>query len=617
MADNINSLNAEVGMDTTNFKIGTKELDRQMRLAESAFKSAASTMEDWGASEQGLEEKIKSLSAKIDIQKQKVAKLASEYQRISKEQGENSAGAKEMLISLNYQTAALGRNQTELEKHKSTLGKMRDTTESTSDKLLSLDKDLKVVESELNITSTSTNDLKQNMNLLTQATEIHKQKLDLLEKEYADVTTQQGKNSNAAKDLKIQINNETAALNKNQAMLKGSTSGATDLNGILGQLSSTTGLNVSPALSDLTSIIGGGAGLLAGLGGIVGAAFAATNALVDMSIETASISDDLMTLSSQTGLSVETIQELTYASGLLDTPVDTITSSMARLTRTMSSAKDRTSEQAEAFRRLHVGVTDASGHLKDNETVFYETIDSLKKVSNETERDALSMTIFGKSAQDLNPLIQAGSGKLAELSEEAHDVGYVMSDETVQSFGKLDDATVRTNLSVDAFKHRLSKVLLPAVTDVNGGLKAMLDNMFKLGGNAPIVDIINSIKSANGETAAASKAYANGTNYHTGGVALVGEEGPELVNLPVGSQVYTASETRNLLNSQNKASANLINFNSSPSNPDGTVPPQSSTTRTVTVKNYITLKADDLEDAAHLARILNDFEQVKNAGEAY
>src|SRR5690606_13841588 len=33
-------------------------------------------------------------------------------------------------------------------------------------------------------------------------------------------------------------------------------------------------------------------------------------------------------------------------------------------------------------------------------------------------------------------------------------------------------------------------------------------------------------------------AYANGTNFHPGGLALVGERGPELVSMPRGSRVY-------------------------------------------------------------------------------
>ncbi len=41
-------------------------------------------------------------------------------------------------------------------------------------------------------------------------------------------------------------------------------------------------------------------------------------------------------------------------------------------------------------------------------------------------------------------------------------------------------------------------------------------------------------------------AFAKGTNYAPGGLALVGEQGPELVNLPRGSKVATAARTRAL-----------------------------------------------------------------------
>jgi tape measure domain-containing protein len=44
--------------------------------------------------------------------------------------------------------------------------------------------------------------------------------------------------------------------------------------------------------------------------------------------------------------------------------------------------------------------------------------------------------------------------------------------------------------------------------------------------------------------------YAMGTNFAPGGLAMVGERGPELVNLPRGSKVNTANQTRNILNNQ-------------------------------------------------------------------
>lgn len=73
--------------------------------------------------------------------------------------------------------------------------------------------------------------------------------------------------------------------------------------------------------------------------------------------------------------------------------------------------------------------------------------------------------------------------------------------------------------------------------------------------NSAISDITGSISSAQNKlqnsmqsahqavNTVARKSYAIGTQYHTGGRALVGEYGPEEVILPVGSKVLTASET--------------------------------------------------------------------------
>ena len=42
--------------------------------------------------------------------------------------------------------------------------------------------------------------------------------------------------------------------------------------------------------------------------------------------------------------------------------------------------------------------------------------------------------------------------------------------------------------------------------------------------------------------------YATGTNFHPGGLAWVGEKGPELLNLPRGSQIYNNQESRAIAN---------------------------------------------------------------------
>ncbi len=162
------------------------------------------------------------------------------------------------------------------------------------------------------------------------------------------------------------------------------------------------------------------------VGGLVGALASST---MDMS----KTADDLLTLSTQTGLTTDQLQEFEYASELVDVSTDTLQGSLVKLTNNMQTAATGTGSAAEAFKTLKVKVADSQGHLKNNYDVSLQTIDALGKMKNETERDALAMDIFGRSATDLNPLIEAGSGRLKELAEQAHEVGYVVDNETLQS----------------------------------------------------------------------------------------------------------------------------------------------------------------------------------------
>lgn len=52
--------------------------------------------------------------------------------------------------------------------------------------------------------------------------------------------------------------------------------------------------------------------------------------------------------------------------------------------------------------------------------------------------------------------------------------------------------------------------------------------------------------------------FATGTNYAPGGMAIVGEAGPELVNLPRGSQVYTNTQSRQMLANDRRGSTVTI-----------------------------------------------------------
>ena len=104
--------------------------------------------------------------------------------------------------------------------------------------------------------------------------------------------------------------------------------------------------------------------------------------------------------------------------------------------------------------------------MKDAEAVFWEAIDALGKVRNETERDQIAMTLFGKSAQDLNPLIIAGSKSWEAYAQEARDAGLIISDEGVNALGGFNDALQRIDATMSSAKNQLVAALAPAFTFV-------------------------------------------------------------------------------------------------------------------------------------------------------
>lgn len=169
------------------------------------------------------------------------------------------------------------------------------------------------------------------------------------------------------------------------------------------------------------------------------ASIASAGAIFKLAQNAGALADDLNTLSATTGLSTQELQEFQYASDLIDVSVETLAGALKKTTTSMISAQSGTGASAEAFKKLGVSVTDAQGNLRDNNDVFQDAIKALGNVANETERDALAMQIFGKSATELNPLIEGGIDSLAEMATQANDLGLILSQEALDGANAFND----------------------------------------------------------------------------------------------------------------------------------------------------------------------------------
>ena len=113
---------------TTKFKVDISELKkamqtakRQISIANSEFREAASTMDDWSKTTDGISAKIKQLNSNLKSQKTILSNLEKQYEAVVAEQGEGSAAADRLKVSINNQKATINKTEREISKYEESL----------------------------------------------------------------------------------------------------------------------------------------------------------------------------------------------------------------------------------------------------------------------------------------------------------------------------------------------------------------------------------------------------------------------------------------------------------------------------------------------------------------
>lgn len=295
------------------------------------------------------------------------------------------------------------------------------------------------------------------------------------------------------------LNNAEAELSKlnnqideNNKKIEESGKGTGNLGDVVNGLTSKLGIQLPNGMKSSMNAMGSldaqSLALAGGFAAVAAAIVKVEKAMISMTKESASFADNIITLSMQTGQSTQQLQEFAYASELIDVSVDTLQGSLTKLTNNMQDTMNGTGNAKASFEALGVSVTNADGSMRSANDVFYETIDALGQVKNDTERDAMAMDIFGRSAQDLNPLIIQGSQTLKAYADEAHNMGYVLDDEALSALGAVDDAYQRLQKTQEGVKNQMAVEFAPYLEEFYGDVTTMVKDGGKAIKDSGIVD---------------------------------------------------------------------------------------------------------------------------------
>lgn len=353
-----------------------------------------------------------------------------------------------------------------------------------------LNSEMKLVSAQFATNADSVDALTARNDVLTRQILTQKEKVEALQAALKNSADRYGEADDRTKRWQTTLNNAEAELAKMEQQLQSNTEALSDassgldtldgglldttesgkgLGDVLNDLTGKLGVNLPEgATSTLNSMVSLGGELTLLIGAFAAAAAAIVEvekALADLTLEQAAAAGEIQDVAMQTGLSTEAVQRYQYACDMIGVSFDTVASSQAKMIRSMADVQSGSETATATWNQLGIEVMNADGSLRDAQEVFLEVIDVLSQIENATQRDAVSMEIFGRSAQDLNPLIVQGTDAFQAFYDEASNVKDILTDVQLETLAGLDDEMHRVEARFESGANSMALKFTPALQE--------------------------------------------------------------------------------------------------------------------------------------------------------
>lgn len=163
---------------------------------------------------------------------------------------------------------------------------------------------------------------------------------------------------------------------------------------------------------------------------------------------------DVGNTSQSLGIAIDELQVLQFAADQADIEFETLTKAMYSTQKAIADAVSGSGSLADAFDELGLDAEALSTKSLDEQ--FRAVVGALGDVENATTRAGLAADIFGKSALDMERLVQAGAEGFAQSREFLSESGMV-TQEMVDDVDELDAAWKKLQKTLDGFRLLLAK----------------------------------------------------------------------------------------------------------------------------------------------------------------
>ena len=219
----------------------------------------------------------------------------------------------------------------------------------------------------------------------------------------------------------------------------------------------------------LRASIGGVAGrltslmpMLAGLGaaGSLAGMFALTHSVAESRAAAEAAAEKI-------GITTGQLGALKAAAKMTHVDVDVMTGGLAKLNKAIAtSALGKNKDAAAMFARMGIALKDSSGQMVTVADIIPQIADALSKTQSAAMRSYVATTLFGKSGNDLLPMLIKGGAEMRGFADAMGKVTYRWRPEDKSNMENFERSWITLDAAVKGVQNSIAAKLAPVLTPV-------------------------------------------------------------------------------------------------------------------------------------------------------
>lgn len=348
-----------------------------------------------------------------------------------------------------------------------------------------LNKEMKLAESEFKKTGDAQQLYNEKVRLLNAQMDNQKKKLETAQKALKELSDKGvDKNSDLWRkwngillDSQTKMNNLQAELNSTTAAMK-DTADATEQVSSATERATQETADYSGTLKSIDkgvkfqAILSGLKTVKDTISGVISTAYRMAKALVMSEISGGDWAREIMMGAAEAGVSVEEYQARMYAQAVSGIDTSSITEGIKKTTENLATTD---TELLKLYNDLGISTRNADGSVRDATDTFWNSVDALKGIEDQTTRSIYAQKLLGDQYMKLRALVDLGSEGYEKLIEEGKESA-VVTEDSVKALSDMDAVVEKTKATAQKIGHSVQAELAPGFTQLAEAFSKILQD---------------------------------------------------------------------------------------------------------------------------------------------